>query len=33
MKARIAYAVEAAVCVDTATIVADPAILKTLIYV
>lgn len=33
VKARIAHAVEAAVCVDAAPVVADPAVLQTLIYV
>lgn len=33
VEARIAHAVEAAICVDAAPVVADPAVLQTLIYV
>lgn len=33
MEARITHAVEAAICVNAASIVADPAVLKTLVNV
>lgn len=33
MKARIAHAVKAAICVDAASVVTDPVVLQTLIYV
>lgn len=33
VKAGIAHAVEAAICVDAAPVVTDPAVLQTLIYV